>query len=90
MSNRVCCIVLQQTSVNLASFSQLWEELKPGRPVKVNTFSGHKWSVKHNDNTVLRWTISDKAASQRFVLTVEDLPIFRNSIKENGVIRFVE
>jgi hypothetical protein len=68
---------------------QLWEELKPGRPVKVSTFSGHKWSVRHNDRIVLHWTIGDKNPNQRFVLTPEDLPIFRNAVKSDGMIHFV-
>mmetsp|Transcript_14450 Transcript_14450/g.19826 ORF Transcript_14450/g.19826 Transcript_14450/m.19826 type:complete len:637 (+) Transcript_14450:1-1911(+) len=55
---------------------QLWEELSPGRPIKVNTFSGHKWNVKIDNDLLVSWVIEDGKPSQRFILSSEDLPTY--------------
>lgn len=57
---------------------QLWEELAPGRPIKVNTFAGHRWHVRLelDESPVISWTIGEQSPSQRYVLTARDLPVF--------------
>lgn len=54
---------------------QVWEELSPNRPVKVNTFAGHKWNVRLDGDLLITWVIAADKASQRFVLSSADLPI---------------
>jgi len=56
--------------------NQLWEELVPGRPIKINTYSGHVWNVKLDDVVVATYTIERGKKSQRFVLKSKDLPIY--------------
>jgi hypothetical protein len=57
---------------------QLWEELVPNRPIKVNTFAGHRWHVRLelDEAAVMSWTIQYHPSSQRFVFTAQDLPIY--------------
>lgn len=57
---------------------QLWEELMPGRPIKVNTFAGHRWHVRLelDDGPVITWVVGSHSPTQRFVLTARDLPVF--------------
>ena len=55
---------------------QLWEELSPERAIKVNTFAGHKWNVKIDNEVVMTWVIDEDRISQRFVLSSEDLPTY--------------
>ena len=55
---------------------QLWEELAPGRPVKVNSFPGHTWKVRIDDEVIVTWLVEADKPSQRFVLTSDDLPSF--------------
>lgn len=55
---------------------QLWEEMAPGRPIKVNTYAGHKWNVRLNGDHILTWAIEKDKPSQRFVLSSADLPTF--------------
>jgi prophage tail gpP-like protein len=57
---------------------QLWEELSPDRAIKVNTFAGHKWNVKIDNEVVITWVIDEHRISQRFVLSSEDLPIINS------------
>eukprot|EP01038_Epipyxis_sp_PR26KG_P012077 gene12077-16162_t len=55
---------------------QLWEELNPGRPIKVNTFGGHSWYVKIDNELLITWLIDGSRPSQRFVLSSSDLPSY--------------
>ena len=56
---------------------QVWEELVPNRPIKVNTFAGHKWHVKMDGNELVKtWIIQPGKRIQRFILRSEDLPTF--------------
>ena len=41
----------------------------------MNTFAGHKWNVRMDNDVLLTWMVEDKP-SQRFILSSEDLPIF--------------
>lgn len=58
----------------------LWEELAPGRPIKVNTFAGHRWHVRldmdSSEPPLVTWVVAAGPSSQRFVLTARDLPIY--------------
>lgn len=56
---------------------QLWEELQPGRPIKVNTYAGHRWKVKLDNELLKTWTVEANKPSQRFILSSEDLPTFK-------------
>lgn len=58
---------------------QIWEELIPGRPLKVTTFAGHRWHIRVelDEQPILTWTILANSTSQRFVLTADDLPVYR-------------
>ncbi len=65
---------------------QIWEELIPGRPLKVNTYGGHKWHVKIEGELVATWQILPDLPSQRFVLSSEDLPVYYYAQREHTVI----
>ncbi len=56
--------------------NQLWEELVPGRAIKVNTYTGHVWNVKLDNTIVATYTIEKGKKTQRFILTSKDLPIY--------------
>jgi hypothetical protein len=43
--------------------------------VKVNTFSGHKWSVRVEGEVAFAWTIQEGRPSQRFVISADALPL---------------
>lgn len=53
---------------------QVWEELLPGKPIKVNTYSGHTWRVLLGEDIVAKWTIAADKPRQRFVLSAADIP----------------
>ncbi len=53
----------------------VWEELLPHRPIKVNTFAGHKWNVKIENELVATWVIQPTKRNQRFILRSDDLPV---------------
>ena len=54
--------------------SSIWEELTPGRPVKVNTYPGHTWRVKLNDEVIASWKIEATEVNQKFFISSSDLP----------------
>jgi hypothetical protein len=47
--------------------------LIPGRPLKVNTFAEHRWSIRQNNRVLYSWTIDQHKKSQRFVLSLADI-----------------
>ncbi len=53
-----------------------WEELIPGKPIKVNTFASHQWNVYLDDEKIVTWVIQSEPFTQRFVLSSEDLPVY--------------
>lgn len=41
----------------------------------MNTFAGHKWNVKVDDELLVSWSIEEGKHSQRFILTSEETPV---------------
>jgi len=56
--------------------NQMWEEMAPGRPIKVNTYPGHKWNVHLDGEIIATYEIVPDKSSQRFVLSSSDLPTY--------------
>lgn len=52
---------------------QEWGVLVPGKPIRVNTYEGHKWTVKLDGEDILEWTVGGDDETQSFVLTQSDL-----------------
>jgi len=59
--------------VHLYWQDQDWGSLKPNAPIKVNTFEGHEWSLRLNDEVFASWTVGEEL-EQVFLLTQDDLP----------------
>lgn len=49
-----------------------WDSLVPGRSLKVNTFSGHQWSIRRHNKILKTWIIDATKKSQRFIVSSED------------------
>jgi hypothetical protein len=64
------------TGAQLFWENSYWDELAPGRTIKVNTFAGHQWNVKLDGEVVVSWAIGEDKAKQRFVLEAKDLPSY--------------
>jgi hypothetical protein len=53
---------------------QVWDELWPGRPVKVNTFAGQTWKIMIGEDIVASWVMNSDQPRQRYILKSEDIP----------------
>ena len=47
--------------------------------MKVNTFVGHTWHVKVEDQALLTWTIEEGRPSQRFLVTLQAVTALLNA-----------
>jgi hypothetical protein len=54
---------------------QEWGPLVPGESIRVNTYEGHKWTVRLNNEPILEWTIGGDEQAQQFILTAEDVGV---------------
>lgn len=56
---------------------QIWDELLPGRPVKVNTYAGQTWKIMIGEDIVASWVMNSEEPRQRYILKSADIPIRR-------------
>lgn len=53
---------------------QVWEELSPGRPVKVNTYAGQTWRILIGEQVVASWVMATDQPRQRYTVSSADIP----------------
>eukprot|EP01033_Poteriospumella_lacustris_P017457 gene17457-12482_t len=53
---------------------QVWEELSPGRPVKVNTYAGQTWRILIGEQVVASWVMATDQPRQRYTISSADIP----------------
>lgn len=53
---------------------QVWEELWPGRPVKVNTYAGQTWRILIGEQVIASWVMASDQPRQRYIVSSADIP----------------